>query len=97
MFRDHRVAVVVPAFDEARLVGDTLRTIPPYVDQVFVVDDASRDGTAVVAAAVDDPRVAVLRHAENRGVGGAIVTGYRARAACRSRRRHGRRQPDAPR
>ena len=78
MFRDQRVAVVVPAFDEARLVGETLRSIPPYVDRVFVVDDASRDDTAGAAVAVNDPRVAVLRHPENRGVGGAIVTGYRA-------------------
>ena len=82
MFRGQRVAVVVPAFDEARLVGQTLRTMPPYVDTVFVVDDASRDDTAVVAAAVNDARIEVLRHPENRGVGGAIVTGYRAAIAA---------------
>ncbi len=81
MFRGLRVAVVVPAFNEARLVAKTLRSIPAGVDAVFVVDDASRDATAAVAAAVDDPRINVLRHDENLGVGGAIVTGYRAALA----------------
>jgi dolichol-phosphate mannosyltransferase len=51
--------------------------MPPLVDRVIVVDDASRDGTADAARAVGDGRVEVLVHAENRGVGGAIVTGYR--------------------
>ena len=51
--------------------------MPELVDRVYVVDDASRDATAERAAATGDPRVEVLRHEENRGVGAAIVTGYR--------------------
>jgi glycosyltransferase involved in cell wall biosynthesis len=70
------VAVVVPAYREATLIGDTLRGIPPFVDQVYVVDDASDDGTAEAARAVGDGRVTVLRHERNGGVGAAIVTGY---------------------
>jgi dolichol-phosphate mannosyltransferase len=73
-----RIAVVVPAFNEARLIARTLSSIPPYVSHVVVVDDASSDATAEVAKAVSDPRVEVVRHAENRGVGAAIVTGYQA-------------------
>ena len=46
----------------------------------MVVDDASKDGTAEAAHAVGDPRVVVVRHKANRGVGAAIATGY-ARAA----------------
>ncbi len=77
MLEGKRVAVVVPAFDEERLVGETIRGIPDLVDRIYVVDDASHDGTAVAAEAVGDPRVLVIRHEKNSGVGAAIVTGYR--------------------
>ncbi|MDQ3033357.1 MAG: glycosyltransferase family 2 protein [Myxococcota bacterium] len=72
-----RVAVVVPAYNEARLVARTLAGIPGFVDRVIVVDDASSDSTAEAAEAFGDPRVAVVRHASNRGVGAAIATGCR--------------------
>ena len=77
MLEGKRVAVVVPAYDEARLVGETLAGIPDFVDRIYVVDDASRDGTGELAGAVGDPRVEVIRHERNRGVGAAIATGYR--------------------
>jgi glycosyltransferase involved in cell wall biosynthesis len=73
-----RISVVVPAYNEARLIARTLRAIPAFVSHVVVVDDASRDDTAARALAVGDARVQVVRHAQNRGVGAAIVSGYRA-------------------
>jgi glycosyltransferase involved in cell wall biosynthesis len=73
-----RVAVVVPAYCEARLIGRTLSGLPEFVDAIYVVDDASTDDTALAAAASKDPRLRVLQHARNQGVGAAIVTGYRA-------------------
>ncbi|SEO79094.1 Glycosyl transferase family 2 [Halorientalis persicus] len=99
MYRNHTIAVVVPAYNEAGLVGDVIRTVPEYVDRVYVVDDGSTDGTwteiAAAATAVNestdgtvatvstattatglDERVVTIRHDENRGVGGAIKTGY---------------------
>jgi glycosyltransferase involved in cell wall biosynthesis len=77
MLEGRRVAVVVPAFDEERLVGETVRRIPELVDRIIVVDDASSDGTAAAAEAIGDPRVHVVRHDRNGGVGAAIATGYR--------------------
>ena len=77
MLDEKRVAVVVPAFDEERLVGETIRGIPNFVDRIYLVDDASRDETAAQAAAIGDPRVEVIRHESNRGVGAAIASGYR--------------------
>ncbi|HYY03460.1 MAG TPA: glycosyltransferase family 2 protein [Gaiellaceae bacterium] len=71
------MAVVIPAFDEEPLVATTIRGIPPFVDRIYVVDDASRDGTSDAARAAGDGRVTVLRHDRNGGVGAAIVTGYR--------------------
>jgi glycosyltransferase involved in cell wall biosynthesis len=76
MLEGKTVAVVVPAYDEEALVGTTIRSVPGFVDRIFVVDDASRDGTAAAARAVGDSRVEVLTHEQNAGVGAAIVTGY---------------------
>jgi glycosyltransferase involved in cell wall biosynthesis len=77
MFRALRVAVVVPAFNERRAIAPTVETIPAIVDDVIVVDDASSDDTGARAAATLRSGVEVIRHSENRGVGAAIVTGYR--------------------
>jgi len=77
MLEGKRVAVVVPAFDEERLIGTTLAGIPDFVDRIFVVDDASTDGTADKARTVGDARVEVIAHERNEGVGAAILSGYR--------------------
>ena len=77
MLEDRRVAVVVPAHDEEKLVATTLAGIPAFVDRVYVVDDGSRDATVQRARGVGDPRVEVIAHDRNRGVGAAIVTGYK--------------------
>jgi glycosyltransferase involved in cell wall biosynthesis len=77
MLEGKRVAIVVPAFDEERLIGPTLAGVPEFVDRVFVVDDASRDATAERARALGDERIEVISHEQNRGVGAAILTGYR--------------------
>jgi glycosyltransferase involved in cell wall biosynthesis len=77
VLHDARVAVVVPAHNEERWIGETVRRMPAFVDHVVVVDDASRDATAREAAQAGDPRVEVIRHPDNRGVGAAIVRGYR--------------------
>jgi glycosyltransferase involved in cell wall biosynthesis len=81
MLEGKSVAVVVPAYDEERLVGDTISGIPAFVDKVYVVDDASRDGTGDAAQRSGDGRVVVVRHERNSGVGAAIVTGYRRAVA----------------
>ena len=89
MVEDKRIAVVIPAYNEEALIETTLAGIPPFVDHVYVVDDASRDGTVGRAhtAAGRDARITVLAHEKNRGAGGAVVTGYQARTGRRLRRR----------
>jgi glycosyl transferase family 2 len=79
-FRD-KVAVVIPAYNEAESVGDVVRQIPPVVcgepTSVLVVDDGSRDDTSEEAAKAG---AVVARHVINRGGGAALRTGYRLMA-----------------
>jgi glycosyltransferase involved in cell wall biosynthesis len=77
MLEGKRVAVVVPAHDEEELIATTLGGLPGFVDRVYVVDDGSRDATVARAQSVGDPRVDVISHDRNRGVGAAIVSGYK--------------------
>ena len=77
MFEGSRVVVVVPARDEAAHVAGVVATMPAFVDSIVLVDDGSTDGTATVARRTADPRLTVLRREESRGVGAAIVAGYR--------------------
>jgi glycosyltransferase involved in cell wall biosynthesis len=62
-----------------REIQSVLETIPGYIKHIVVVDDASSDSTAdrVSVAAERDGRIVLIRHRSNRGVGGAMVTGFR--------------------
>jgi Glycosyl transferase family 2 len=79
-FRD-KIAVLIPAYNEAHSVGDVVRDIPPEVcgepTSVLVVDDGSRDDTSEEAAKAG---AVVARHVINRGGGAALRTGYRLMA-----------------
>ncbi len=78
MYREKSICVVVPAYNEEKLIGQTLGSIPAYVDHIVVVDDASSDDTAKIVDQIgaQDPRVELIRYPQNRGVGAAIATGY---------------------
>src|SRR5262245_38227541 len=77
MYRGLTVAVVVPAFNEAGAIARTVGAVPRFVDRIVVVDDGSHDATARLARRSRRRGLEVVRHPANRGVGGAIVTGYR--------------------
>ena len=73
------IAVVVPAYNEERLIGTTLKRVPSFVDKVIVTDDGSGDDTVRVVEErrVEDDRIILIRHQENQGVGRAIASGYK--------------------
>jgi glycosyltransferase involved in cell wall biosynthesis len=77
-YRGKRIAVVVPAYNEEDLIGETLDGIPDYVAKIYVVDDGSADMTGAIIDdyAHRDPRFVAIHHNPNRGVGAAITTGY---------------------
>lgn len=79
MYRGHKIGVVVPAYNEERLISETLKGIPSFVDRIYVVDDGSTDKTAEIVGELQkrDRRILLIQHEQNRGVGGAIVSGWK--------------------
>lgn len=77
MYKGAVVAAVVPAYREERMIGRVIETMPAFVDHIVVVDDCSPDATSEAALAVGDPRLTLVRHEVNTGVGGAIITAHR--------------------
>jgi dolichol-phosphate mannosyltransferase len=70
------IAVVIPAFKVSTHIEAVIRGIGKDVRHIIVVDDACPENSGKTAAAIKDPRITVLFHDENQGVGGATVTGY---------------------
>jgi glycosyltransferase involved in cell wall biosynthesis len=70
--------VILPAYNEGRHLATVVSRIPDWVDGIIVVDDASTDDTLRVAQSLTDARIRVQHHDKNLGVGGAMVTGFRA-------------------
>ena len=74
-----QIAVVIPSYKVTRHILGVIAGIGPEVTRIYVVDDKCPDHSGdFVRANCQDPRVTVLEHAENQGVGGAVMTGYRA-------------------
>ena len=70
------MSVVVPAYNESTLIASTLEFIPDFVDMIYVVDDGSTDDTASKVQDLHNPRVRLITHERNSGVGAAIYRGY---------------------
>jgi glycosyltransferase involved in cell wall biosynthesis len=77
MYKGKRVAVVVPAHNEEKLIARTISTVPDFVDDIVVVDDASTDETTQRAKATGDQRLHLVEHELNTGVGGSIIDGHK--------------------
>jgi len=80
MYKGKSVAVVVPAYNEEKLISKVIDTMPDYVDHIVVVDDLSRDNTVdIVNGYVKETngRIILIALEKNSGVGGAIAEGYK--------------------
>lgn len=80
MYKEKTIAVVVPAYNEEKLIAKTITSIPELADRIIVVNDASTDRTAEIIKEISnrDPRIYLIEHEVNQGVGGAIVAGYKS-------------------
>ncbi len=78
-FADYGIVTVIPAYCVERDIESVISGIPAYIKHIIVVDDASPDSSAdlVTAAAQKDSRITLIRHSQNQGVGGAMISGLR--------------------
>jgi len=78
MYRNKKIAVVIPCYNEAKQLSKVIDTMPDFVDQMIVIDDKSEDSTIAVAERHIrlDSRIILIKHNTNKGVGAAISTGY---------------------
>lgn len=77
VFGLYRIGVVVPAYNEELLIEETINGIPGYVSRIYLIDDGSTDRTPEIVRTFTDPRIVLVRHEKNKGVGAAIIHGYR--------------------
>ncbi|MBW2326476.1 MAG: glycosyltransferase family 2 protein [Deltaproteobacteria bacterium] len=80
MYKGRTIAVVVPAYNEEKLISAVIETMPDYIDKIVIVNDCSKDQTSTVVRKQQEelPELIVLiDHEVNQGVGGAIATGYK--------------------
>ena len=80
MYKNKKIAVVVPAYDEELLITETLHGIPDYVDYIYVINDASQDATLnlITTQKDEDYRIIVIDHETNLGLGQSLIDGYLA-------------------
>jgi glycosyltransferase involved in cell wall biosynthesis len=78
MYKNKRIGVVVPAYNEEKSIAKVINTVPGFVDRIYVVNDASTDRTFEISLqiAADNGRVAVINRESNGGVGAAILAGH---------------------
>lgn len=77
MYREKMIALVIPARNEERLILQTLKNVPGFVDKIYVIDDGSKDDTGKYVSDYPDKRVELLTHHGCLGPGAAIITGYK--------------------
>ena len=70
------ISVIIPAYKVEKHIKHVIEGIPDFVKTIIVVNDASPDSTGLILSEISDPRLVVLTHENNQGVGGAMKTGY---------------------
>ncbi len=80
MYKNKKIGVVVPAYNEEKLISEVIKTIPDFVDKIIVVDDVSKDHTVEKVSQCQEElgdKLILIKHEKNQGVGVALVTGYK--------------------
>ncbi len=78
MYKNQKIGVVVPAYNEELLIQDTLNGMPSFIDEIFVINDCSRDNTLqlIKEQKAKDDRITIIDHEVNKGLGQSLIDGY---------------------
>lgn len=78
MYKNNKVAVVIPSYNEEILLPETLDGIPKYIDKIIVVNDCSIDRTAEILKTYTkrNTKIIVISHEINEGLGKSLIDGY---------------------
>ena len=79
MYKGKKICVVVPAYNEETQIEKVIDGMPEFIDHITIIDDCSQDKTASIVATRQEsnPKINLIRHEINQGVGGAIANGYK--------------------
>jgi glycosyltransferase involved in cell wall biosynthesis len=80
MFKNKKISVVIPAYNEEEHISKVIETLPDFVDSVIIVNDASTDKTLQVLNnynGIFKKHLVIINRTVNQGVGAAIITGYK--------------------
>lgn len=78
MLNNKSIGVVVPAYNEGKLISKVMDTMPDFVDYMIIVNDGSKDETRerIINKQVTDTRIILLDHEVNKGLGQTLIDGY---------------------
>mgnify|MGYP001359987952 CR=1 FL=1 len=74
---DFKIAVVIPAYKVKNQIKTVIKSIPKYISAIYVIDDCCPEKSGKVALTCKDKRIKLIKHKENQGVGGAVISGYK--------------------
>ena len=79
MYKNKSIVVIIPCYNEETQIGKVIETMPEYIDKMVVIDDYSKDNSVPIIEELIEkfPKVILIKHDKNEGVGGAIATGYK--------------------
>lgn len=77
MLNDKKIAVVIPCYKTSQQICAVIEQMPAFVDNIIVVDDACPEGSGALVEALNNPKVKLLSHQKNQGVGAAMTTGFK--------------------
>jgi glycosyltransferase involved in cell wall biosynthesis len=79
MYKNIKIAVVIPAYNEEKLVKRTIDELPEFLDYIIVINDGSKDSTLEVLKGLEKhhPKLTVLDNDTNHGIGYSIIRGFK--------------------
>ena len=72
-----RITVIIPMNNVEKHTFKVIQEIPEQVEYIVAVDNCSKDNTVSIVQTINDSRILILQHEKNRGVGGAMITGFK--------------------